>query len=167
MGGPASAALATDGKPCAEPTVREKAHYDRVPGHARRQSRYTEEGGEIAAVLALLEEVDVHGSVITLDALHTTRNTALAIRRRHGAHYLFTVKGNAPETFQTLETIDWDRDASSHFSTRRLMAASRSAQVLQPLRGLINYPEVRKFSASPASEIRSRPEKNPSKWPMA
>ena len=76
---------------------------------------YTEAGGEIAAVLALLEEVDVCGSVITLDALHTTRNTAVAIRRRHGAHYLFTVKGNAPETFQTLVTINWDRDATSHF----------------------------------------------------
>ena len=79
--------------------------------------------------------------------LHTTRNTALAIRRRHGAHYLFTVKGNAPETFQTLETIDWDRDASSHFCENDEKAhgriEKRRIQVLQPLRGLINYPEVR------------------------
>ena len=59
-----------------------------------------------------MEDIDVRGAVITLDALHTTRNTALAIRRRHGAHYLFTVKGNSPETFQTLETIDWDRVAT-------------------------------------------------------
>ena len=43
---------------------------------------YTEEGGQIAAVRALLEEVDVRGAVITLDALHTTRNTLLALRRR-------------------------------------------------------------------------------------
>ena len=85
--------------------------------------------------------------MITLDALHTTRNTALAIRRRHGSHYLFTVKGNAPETFQTLETIDWDRDATSRFCENDEKAhgriEKRRIQVLQPLRGLINYPEVR------------------------
>ena len=91
-------------------------------------------------VLALLEDVDVGGSVITLDALHTTRNTALAIRRRHGAHYLFTVKGNAPETFQTLATIDWDRDATARFSEpverAHCRIERRQIQVLKPLRGL-------------------------------
>ena len=76
----------------------------------------TPEGGETSAVLALLEDVDVRGSVFTLDALHTIRNTALAIRRHHDAHYLFTVQDNAPETFQTLEIIDWDRDATARFS---------------------------------------------------
>ena len=87
--------------------------------------------------------------MITLDALHTTRNTALAIRRRHQAHYLFTVKGNAPETFQTLETIDWDRDATSRFSENYDKAHGRIdrrwIQVLKPLRGLINYPHVRQI----------------------
>ena len=150
---PPKTALATDGKRLRGANRQGKAHYETVSlvSHTNAMpvaSRvYTEEGGEIAAVLALLEEVDVHGSVITLDALHTTRNTALAIRRRHGAHYLFTVKGNAPETFQTLETIDWDRDASSHFCENDEKAhgriEKRRIQVLQPLRGLINYPEVR------------------------
>ena len=118
---PPKAALATDGKRLRGANRQGEAHYETVSlvSHANAMpiaSRaYSEEGGEIAAVLALLEEVDVGGSVITLDALHTTRNTALAIRHRHGAHYLFTVKGNAPETFQTLETIDWDRDATSRF----------------------------------------------------
>ena len=41
---------------------------------------------EIAAVRALLEEVDISGAVITLDALHTTRDTATAILHRHRAH---------------------------------------------------------------------------------
>ncbi|MDE2925172.1 MAG: ISAs1 family transposase [Acidobacteriota bacterium] len=105
--------------------------------------------GEIAAVLALLEDIDVRGAVITPDALHTTRNTALAIRRGHGAHYLFTVKGNAPETFHTLETIDWDRDATARFSEPDEKAHGRidrrQIQVLKPLRGLINYPQVRQI----------------------
>ena len=73
---------------------------------------YTEKAGEIATILALLENVDVRSSVITLDALHTTCKNALAIRHRHGTHYLFTVKGTVPGTFQTLEAIEWDRDAT-------------------------------------------------------
>ena len=110
---------------------------------------YTEEGGEIAAVRALLEGVDVRGAVITLDALHTTRNTILALRRRHGAHYLVTVKGNSPETYETLETIHSDRDATSRFSEDIQLAHSRiedrRIQVLNPLPSLINYPQVRQI----------------------
>ena len=47
------------------------SHHDKQP---IRSLVFTDAGGEIAAVLALLEEVDISGSVITLDALHTTRN---------------------------------------------------------------------------------------------
>ena len=152
---PSKAALATDGKRLRGANRQGEAHYETVSlvSHANAMpiaSRvYTEEGGEIAAVLALLEEVDVRDSVITLDALHTTRNTALAIRRRHRAHYLFTVKGNAPEIFQTLVTINWDRDATSHFSENDQKAHGRierrQIQVLTPLPGLINYPSVRQI----------------------
>ena len=152
---PSKAALATDGKRLRGANRQGEAHYETVSlvSHANAMpiaSRaYTEAGGEIAAVLALLEEVDVCGSVITLDALHTTRNTAVAIRRRHGAHYLFTVKGNAPETFQTLVTINWDRDATSHFCENDQKAHGRierrQIQVLTPLPGLINYPSVRQI----------------------
>ena len=105
------------------------------------------QGGETAAVMALLEEVDVRGSVITLDALHTTRNTADTIVRTHGAHYLFTVKGNAPETFEILHSIDWDRDADATFSQHTDKAHGRTEQrhiqTLQPIPRLINYPHVR------------------------
>ena len=152
---PSNTALATDGKRLRGANRQGEAHYQTVSlvNHANAMPiatrAYTEQGGEIAAVLALLEEVDVRGSVITLDALHTTRNTALAIRHRHRAHYLFTVKGNAPETFQTLETIDWDRNASSHFCENDEKAhgriQQRRIQVLEPLRGLINYPSVRQM----------------------
>ena len=43
-----------------------------------------DKGGEIAAARALLEDVDVQGCVITLDALHTTRDTERAIVETHG-----------------------------------------------------------------------------------
>ena len=49
-----------------------------------------DEGGESAAVGAVLEQADVRGRVITLDALHTTRKTPRSIVEIHGADYLFT-----------------------------------------------------------------------------
>ena len=128
---------------------------DRVPGQPRQRARPSpvastlKREGRSPPSSRALEEVDVRGSVITLDALHTTRNTALRLRRCHGAHYLFTVKGNAPETFQTLETIDWDRDATSHFFENHEKAHGRierrRIQVLEPLEDLINYPSVRQI----------------------
>ena len=72
---------------------------------------FDEDGGERAATHDLLERSDISGKVITLDALHTTRNTAKLITQR--ADYVFVVKGNASQTFDILDTIDWDSDAAA------------------------------------------------------
>ena len=60
---------------------------------------------------------------------------------------LFTVKGNAPETFETLHSIDWDRDADATFSQHTDKAHGRTEQrpiqILRPIPRLINYPHVR------------------------
>ena len=66
---------------------------------------YHDDGGEIAAVCALLEEVPIGGAVITIDALHTTLDTAAKIVEKHGADYLMTVKQNASETYEALLTM--------------------------------------------------------------
>jgi predicted transposase YbfD/YdcC len=50
---------------------------------------------EIPAVQHLLGERDLRGWVVTLDALHTQRETAEVIRRQ-GGHYLMVVKQNQP-----------------------------------------------------------------------
>ena len=103
-------------------------------------------GGEIAAVRALLEKVEVAGRVLTVDALHTTRETARVIVETHGADYLMTVKENAPETHELLSTIDWKRDATGFFQEEIDLAhgriEQRSIQVMTPLEGLLNYPHV-------------------------
>ena len=107
---------------------------------------FNEEGGEIAAVRALLEKVEVAGRVLTLDALHTTRETARVIVRTHEADYLMTVKENAPETHELLSTIDWERDATGFFQEETDLAhgriEQRSIRVLTPLEGFLNYPHV-------------------------
>lgn len=66
-----------------------------------------DEGGESAALRALLDDVDLRGCVVTLDALHTTRDMERALIDIHRADYLLTVKGNCPETLAALTTLDW------------------------------------------------------------
>ena len=52
---------------------------------------FHEEGGETAAVRALLEQVPVAGHLLTIDALYTTREIARLIVTTHAADYLMTV----------------------------------------------------------------------------
>ena len=59
---------------------------------------------------------------------------------------VFSVKGNAQETFAILDSIDWDKDASGRFTEDLGQAhgrlEQRSIRVLTPLKRLINYPGV-------------------------
>ena len=114
-------AIAVDGKRIRGANRNGDGHFETATlvEHATRLPMATlsfnEEGGEIAAVRALLEKVDVAGRVLTVDALHTTRETARVIVQTHGADYLMTVKENAPETHELLSTIHWERDATGCF----------------------------------------------------
>ena len=107
---------------------------------------FHEENGERAAIRALLEEVSLAGHVITLDALHTVRDTARSIVETHNADYLMTVKANGPETYETLSTIDWNRDATGAFEEEPTKEHGRiecrRIQTMTPLRGTVNYPHT-------------------------
>jgi predicted transposase YbfD/YdcC len=61
-------------------------------------------GDEIAAVETLLQELVLAGKVVTLDALHTQRNTARIIGER-GGHYVMTVKGNQRELQEAVRAL--------------------------------------------------------------
>ena len=109
-----------------------------------------EPGGEHAAVLELLEDVRLRGAVVTVDALHTSCNTADAILRTHGADYLFTVDANAPETHQTLLETNWKRDAQRRFTDRPEKPLhgrfdTRSIECITPLDGLFTFPHVKQM----------------------
>ena len=60
---------------------------------------------------ALLEDVDLRGCVVTLDPLHSTRDTERAIVETHGADYVLLIETNCPDTFAQLAAIDWDAPA--------------------------------------------------------
>ena len=106
-----------------------------------------EEGGEHAAVL---EDADLRGAVVTVDALHTSRKTADAILRTHGADYRFTVKGNAPETHQTMLETNRERDAQRRFTDRPEKPLhgrldTRSIECIIPLEGLFTFPHAKQM----------------------
>ena len=102
-----------------------------------------DEGGEAAALRALLEDVDLRGCVVTLDALHAARDTARAIVEAHGADYVLAVKANCPDTFAQLAAVDWDaaavrrhadEPAKAHgrIETRRVAARDLLPKTLGP-----------------------------------
>ena len=89
-------ALAADGKRIrgVNRHTNEDTHFETVTlvshaGHPLASRCCRDEGGEVAATRALLEDVDVRGCLITLDALHTTRDNERTIietaRRRLSA----------------------------------------------------------------------------------
>ena len=84
-----------------------------------------DEGGEAAALRALLEDVDLRGCVLTLDALHAARDTARAIVETHGADYVLAVKANCPDTFAQLAAIDWDAGAVRRHADEPVKAHGR------------------------------------------
>ena len=107
---------------------------------------FHDESGERAALAALFEEVSLAGHVITVDALHAVRDTARSIVETHNADYLMTVKANAPETYETLSTIDWNRDATGAFEEEPTKEHGRiecrRIQTMTFLRGTVNYPHT-------------------------
>ncbi len=153
---PLARALAADGKRIRGANRNGTGHHetvslvDHMTGAPVALLGYAEQGGEIAATHDLLERSAIAGKVITIDALHTTRATAQMITRRFCADYMMTVKGNAPETFALLESIDWQRDRTGHHKEDLDKAHGRLEQrqidVMTPLKGLINYPGIRQIA---------------------
>lgn len=146
-------AVAADGKRIRGANRNGDEHYEVVTlvehgsGAPLGSLNFREEGGERAAVAALLEEVSIEGRIITLDALHTTRNTARSIVETHGADYLFTVKGNSPRTYEVLSSVNWERDAERRFAEalnkEHGRMERRSIEVMDAYRRMINYPCVK------------------------
>ena len=80
---------------------------DHATGLPVASRSYGEEGGEPAALRALLEEVDLRGVTVTLDAGHASYATEAALVEQNGADYMIGIKGNAPATLAQLQALDW------------------------------------------------------------
>lgn len=68
------------------------------------QRQVDEKSNEITAVQPLLAEVDLAGTVVTADALHTQRSLAEWLVTEKNAYYVFIVKANQPTLYQAVQT---------------------------------------------------------------
>jgi hypothetical protein len=64
-----------------------------------------EGSNEIPAVQAVLERIDLNGSLVTADALNTQAKTARIVVQDKGGDYLFTVKGNQPGVEKNVQEL--------------------------------------------------------------
>jgi predicted transposase YbfD/YdcC len=72
-----------------------------------------EKTNEITVFAPLLDQVsdaDLAGTVVTADQLHTQREHARYLDRRHG-YYVFTVGENQPKLFAALDALPWQHIA--------------------------------------------------------
>jgi hypothetical protein len=60
---------------------------------------------EIPVARALFGDLDLEGRLVSLDALHTCRETAHDLVQQCGADYLLTVKDNRPELQAPLQKL--------------------------------------------------------------
>ncbi len=149
------AAVAADGKrirganrngPDRNETVTLVAHGSGLP---LANLGFHDENDEIAAVQTVLETVPLHGRVVTIDTLHTVRNTARLIVETHAAHYLMTIKANAEKTYATLASLDRDQFAMGCHADPEEKAHGRierhRIQTLTPPPGTVNYPHLQQI----------------------
>jgi predicted transposase YbfD/YdcC len=94
-----------------------------ITGVVLGQRQIPDKKGEGDQVKALLEPLDTDGVVFTLDALHTSRETARLITEDLNAHYVLILKGNQPLALAAARTVltgaDTDWAATSTVSDDR------------------------------------------------
>jgi len=65
-----------------------------------------------------ISDTDVTGTVFTADQLHTQREHAEYLHRRHG-FYVFTVGGNQPRLYAAIDALPWTQIAVEHATIDR------------------------------------------------
>ncbi|MFI6458790.1 ISAs1 family transposase [Streptosporangium amethystogenes] len=108
------------------------------------QCQVADKRGEGPAARALLARLDVAGTVLTLDALHTTKATARLITQHLDAHYILILKGNQPlaraaaQALLTGPDADWtattaiDDDHGHDRTERRTIRTAEADDTLFP-----------------------------------
>ena len=107
---------------------------------------YREQGGEPAALRALLEEVDLRERVVTLDAGHAGKETERAIVEQHGGHILVRIRGNCPQTYQTLAELNWESGCERSWREQRWQRTHRSSWERRSIEVFTPHPKLLSFA---------------------
>lgn len=134
---PALSGLAVDGKTVrgAKHTTGKAPHLVAAVRHesgvVAAQRQVPAKSNETTAFKPLLEGIELTGTIVTSDAMQTTRANATYVHAR-GGFYLFPVKGNQPKLFAALDALPWQNTPIAHAGTTtgRGRKETRTLQVL-------------------------------------
>ena len=97
---------------------------------------------EVPVAKAVLSQLDLHGKVVTADALHTVKATARLIHEG-GGEFVFPVKENRRSLFNAIDALSWKDVPIAHAVTDKGHGriTTRTMQVLPAPEGL-PFPHV-------------------------
>jgi predicted transposase YbfD/YdcC len=97
---------------------------------------------EVPVAAVVLGQLDLHGKVVTADALHTVKATARLIREG-GGEFVFPVKENRRALFDAIDALPWRDVPVAHAATDKGHGriTTRTIQVLPAPEGL-PFPHV-------------------------
>ena len=115
-------------------------HRTRLNAAQRGVDRKTNETTVIGPVI---DEMDLAGVCLTVDALHSLADLNKRVLAR-GGHVIFVIKGNQPRTYQALNDIGWEQIpvAAATFEADRGRIETRTIQVAPAPEGL-KYPDMK------------------------
>ena len=73
---------------------------------------------EVPMATQVLGQIDLNGTIVTADALHTVKATAEFIHD-NGGEFVLPVKENRPALFDALDALPWDQVPVAHTATDR------------------------------------------------
>ncbi len=114
---------------------------DRTDGIVLGQRQVEQKTSEIAWFAPMLDQIDLTDTVVTADALHTTRDHARYLVDR-GGHYVFTVKENQHRLHGVLDSLPWHEIPTYATSEADHGRTERRTIQLAPLGNYLSYPIV-------------------------
>jgi predicted transposase YbfD/YdcC len=106
------------------------------------QAQVGKKTNEVPMAAVVLGQIDLDGTVVTADALHTVKATANHIHE-HGGEFVLPVKENRRALFDALDALPWDQVPVAHTATDKGHGriTTRTIQVL-PAPEDLSFPHV-------------------------
>ncbi|MFD4955791.1 ISAs1 family transposase [Streptomyces sp. NPDC058451] len=145
--GPGLRAIAVDGKAlrgsrtATTPYITLLAAMDH-DGHVLAQRQVADKSNEIPAFQPLLSTIDLTGTVVTADALHTQHAHGTYLRER-GAHYIAQVKANHPGLSDRIRRLPWHEITLDHYDRTRAHHRLEIRRLKTAAFAHLDYPDAR------------------------
>ena len=123
-------AIAVDGKALSGSAHRQQRHrhllsaVTHAPTVTLAQREVGAKTNETAAFRPLLEPLDLAGTVVTFDALHSVKDQVRWLVQEKKAHYIAVIKGNQPTASAQVKALPWEQVPVAHTVSRHRARAA-------------------------------------------